>query len=71
MIFPTAVGSKDILVNDMVFITVDTSDGDIRADSYKVLALGSNGVDLQVKTMDNKVTEWLTTTQIIQVWRAV
>lgn len=72
MIFPIAGGvSKDILVGDMVFLTVDTSDGDVQADSYRVLAFGANGLDIQVKTMDNKVTEWMTTTQIIQVWRAV
>lgn len=71
MTFPTADGSKDILAGDMVFLDVDTSDGSLQADGYKVLAFGANGVDIQVKTLDNKVTTWLTTMQIMQVWRAV
>jgi hypothetical protein len=72
VIFPITGGSKDILVGDLVFLDVKTTaDGDLLADSYRVLAFGSNGKDIQVRTMDNQATMWLTTSQIMQVWRAV
>lgn len=62
---------KFILINDFVFVSQDTSTGDFQAEGFNVIGYDSDGTNLKVKTLDGLSITWLTSTQIVKVWRAV